>query len=71
MFATTTDQKIGYDMQELSKKIQLFGINGCAVTALHTVRAGKTNLESLTKGMCFMKIVADSRAYSHRLVLAN
>ena len=52
-------------------KFQLFDINGCAVTALQAVRAGKINLETLSKGMYFMKIIADNRAYSDRLILVE
>ncbi|WP_346859425.1 LamG-like jellyroll fold domain-containing protein [uncultured Draconibacterium sp.] len=59
------------EMLEEQGQFQLFDINGCAVTAPQTVRAGKINLESLTNGMYFMKIVADNRAYSDRLMLTN
>lgn len=52
-------------------QFQLFDINGSAVTALQAVRAGKINLKSLTKGMYFMKVIADNRAYSDRLILQN
>ena len=34
-----------------SGQFQLFDLNGCAVTALHTVKTGKINLTNLTKGV--------------------
>ena len=59
------------EVLEQQAQFQLFDINGSAVTNLQPVRTGAINLEGLTNGIYFMKIIAENTTYSHRLILTN
>lgn len=50
---------------------QLFNLNGMAVTSIQPIQKGKVDLSYLTDGIYFMKIVAENRAFSDRLILIN